>query len=761
MGYKHDQSLFPETYRPPPESADLENPPPPTLRGPPPPLPPRVALDSLQDHHADAPPPYTETTSTYHSQPLTNSWTGQDPRSSSTQSLVPHNDPTTDGDGNRTDGKRTLLLVYIHGFMGNETSFQSFPAHVHNLVTVKLEGSHVVHTKIYPKYKSRKAIEFARDTFSDWLSPHEGPNTDVILLGHSMGGLLSAEVTLLEGHRILGTINFDTPFLGMHPGVIASGLGSLFRPAPDSPGPKSAGIPAGSQDVARTSTNEGIESSASSSYFGSEITGSTLMPTESSSTTTIPLSTALDLPTKDPNFDPPFVNDVRLPQRSGWSNAWHFLNKHSDDLRKATQSYVKSHLEFGGAMADYNGLRKRYGKIRALENGKPPERTRFLNYYTASTGRPKKPKEPSLLTSGAQTGQLDGDSSQVALQVHEATSDTLDDHSQDLSPRISIEKVDDEDTTKEDAQDDDRAFITASGCTTDDESAVSDASQAIDHLYPAPITDDEREEFDEQDKPAALKHVKSEGTLDSMPSKAPSIASTHPPPSRAAPSLPPIPFSPEEPAPFDATLYTDEDIRKLAEKEHSRQVKAYKQAVKDRDKAIADRRKLVEKREKNAAKEREKLEKAEEKERIKTEQRGMEKGERERAKAEREERKKSEKERLKGEKEKGKAESDKLKNVSLSESAPEPDSEVDAGADSKEEKAKRDKKFCMLPWKGKGPRDPCWVRVFMPGVDEVGAHCGLFFVDGERYQWFVDDVAKRIEDWVTERGEERQTDRLR
>lgn len=640
--------------------------------------------------------------------------------------------------------------------MGNETSFQSFPAHVHNLVTVKLEGSHVVHTKIYPKYKSRKAIEFARDAFSDWLSPHEGPDTDVMLLGHSMGGLLSAEVALLEGHRILGTINSDTPFLGMHPGVIASGLGSLFRPAPDSPASKPSETGNGGQNVTRTSTNEGVQSSASSSYFGSEATGSTLMPIESSSTTTLPISSALDLPTKDPNFDPPFVNDVRLPQRTGWSNAWHFLNKHSDDLRKATQSYVKSHLEFGGAMADYNGLKNRYGKIRALENAKPPDRTRFVNYYTASTGRPKKPKEPSPLVSMIPTGQLDGDSSQAALEMHETKSDTLDGHSTDLNPRISLEEAEDEESAEEDTQDHDKVFLTASEGITDDEGAMSDASQAMDHLHPAPLTDNEREEeLDAHETPVTLKPRSSNATSDSSPPKAPSIASTDQPPSRAAPSFPPIPTAPDEPAPFDSTPYTDKDTRKLAEKEHSRQVKAYKQAVKDRDKAISDRHKLVEKREKNAAKEREKVEKAEEKERIKVEQRGMEKGERERAKAEREEQKKTERERLQAEKARAKAEREKLKKASLPESAPNPDNEGNADAvdtEPKGEKAKRDKKFCMLPSKENGRIDPCWVRVFMPGVDEVGAHCGLFFVDGERYEWFVNDVAERIEGWVEQRG---------
>jgi len=52
--------------------------------------------------------------------------------------------------------------------MGDETSFQSFPAHVHNLVTVTLAESHVVHTKIYPRYKSRRTIDLAAEEFSRW-----------------------------------------------------------------------------------------------------------------------------------------------------------------------------------------------------------------------------------------------------------------------------------------------------------------------------------------------------------------------------------------------------------------------------------------------------------------------------------------------------------------------------------------------------------------------------------------------------------------
>lgn len=115
----------------------------------------------------------------------------KDPRSSSTQSLVP-----SQSDYRNNNGRRRLLVVYIHGYQGTDTSFQSFPAHVHHYLKQALAESHVVHSKIYPRYKTYKALDMARDNFSAWLEPHESPTTDVILVGHSMGGLLNAEVVL-------------------------------------------------------------------------------------------------------------------------------------------------------------------------------------------------------------------------------------------------------------------------------------------------------------------------------------------------------------------------------------------------------------------------------------------------------------------------------------------------------------------------------------------------------------------------------------
>jgi pimeloyl-ACP methyl ester carboxylesterase len=129
-------------------------------------------------------------------------WKDADPRSSSTQSLA----PSEGDDVGEVGGRRTLLMVYIHGFMGNDTSFKSFPAHIHNYLKEALADSHVIHSKIYPRYKTYKAIDVARDNFSSWLVPHESPTTDVILLGHSMGGLLAADIVLIVSP-------FSSPFV--------------------------------------------------------------------------------------------------------------------------------------------------------------------------------------------------------------------------------------------------------------------------------------------------------------------------------------------------------------------------------------------------------------------------------------------------------------------------------------------------------------------------------------------------------------------
>jgi len=591
-----------------------------------------------------------------------------------------------------------------------------------------------------------------------------------------MGGLLSAEVALLKSssagssrefrHRMLGTMNFDTPFLGMHPGVIASGLGSLFKPAPDTPAMTPLDGREGSVGSSITLGNETTPSSTASAYsVNSNASMTTLTPSESLSTSTY------DLPTRDPNYDPPFVNDVRIPQRTGWSNAWHFVNKHSDGLVKATRSYVTSHFEFGGCLADYKGLKNRYAKLRALEDVDPSRgtRVRFVNYYTASTGRPKKVKESSAAVTEEtqeqpaeeeERGEVEEATQGLNLKNTEGGTTT--------ATRISLEQAD-SGNSAETRPSNEHRVNTADASDEDvffsDDGQVSDVSESMERMDPNPISDDEYEHGQGND----LENVHPSGTSESNASGLFSPAATNvpPPPLTKAPTLPPLPAPPVPPPKFNPDPYTDKETLKLAKSDHARQTKTYQRLLKDREKAIKDRKKFLEKRERAAEKEREKEVLREEKERLKTEKEQKAEagagGEEQRLKGEAK-RMAREAARMRGEEpqeedlpspntptpnpDAANHTSSSATTTTPSDTKPRNPNDKNTTTKKENNKPPRDKKFCLLPPTINGKADETWIRVFMPGVDEVGAHCGIFFVDGGRYEWFVGDVAERVGGWV-------------
>lgn len=170
-------------------------------------------------------------------------------------------------------------------------------------------------------------------------------------------------------------------------------------------------------------------------------------------------------------------------------------------------------------------------------------------------------------------------------------------------------------------------------------------------------------------------------------------------------NLPPIPSPPQPPVPLDLSQYPDPTIRKQAEKESKRAQKAYDQAVKSRDKILSERTKLIEKAKAKAAKEAAKSAKDKAKDQAKKDK----------------------------EDQKRKAEESKR----LAKLGPEV------------EEKKKERKFCMLPRKTNGERDSAWVQIYMEGVDEVGAHCGLFF-PGPHYEKLIGEVGGRIVGWVQE-----------
>jgi len=539
-----------------------------------------------------------------------------------------------------------------------------------------------------------------------------------------MGGILSAEVALKPSdspangkpfqHRILGTINFDTPFLGMHPGVVVSGIGSLFRPAPEPPKSNQWQSSTSGTDTPYGSDEASTSSQSHTPSMANSENSSQLSLVQS-------LASSFTLPSpKDPFFNPAFPNDVRRPERTGLSSVLHFINKHSDGLASATKQYFMSHLEFGGCLADYPGLKNRYERLRALEDvvelagrdrpgyGSSTRCIRFVNYYTASTGRVKAPKTPSgqTMDQGEHLEPMEAQMKDMSLEDSES-------HSSTLSPSLSSgEQTNGVTTPQQVGKEPDASAIKAQMQDLGENSGIQDDVQEppeMRHIDSVPIDDDE-------EPPVPVAIIESTETeLEATPPQSQ--------PSSIQPPLPPLPEVPTEPELIDLSLYTDKDSRKIAEKEQKRVMKVYQQAVKDRENAIKDRRKLLEKREKKARQEREKAVKAEEKQRLKEEKEGE-------------------------------------KHEPAPPQHVEREREESTASSSTQEKPKRDKKFCMLPPGSGGKRDRCWVRVYMEGVDEVGAHCGLFF-PGPQYESLVGDVGARVEDWVRKDAERRRALEMR
>lgn len=226
------------------------------------------------------------------------------------------------------------------------------------------------------------------------LSPHEADDLDVILLGHSLGGILAADVALLQReeqpkHRILGLVNFDVPFLGLHPGVIPTGIRGLV-PKKDL---------AVDDKVAEEQASLGLEPS--------------FKPV-----------------TPSPNFDPPFKNDIRLVERGFFKGMLHFINKNTDNLSRSIFDRAVSSYKFAGCVNNYTELRRRYRRLMELESAEySPHRVRFVNYYTTSTGRIPQ-KNTTELRKEAENEAADND------QVKEPATDSL----EYLSETVEISK---------------------------------------------------------------------------------------------------------------------------------------------------------------------------------------------------------------------------------------------------------------------------------------------------------------------------------
>ncbi|OTA89562.1 hypothetical protein M434DRAFT_398514 [Hypoxylon sp. CO27-5] len=170
--------------------------------------------------------------------------------------------------------KKTLLLCFIHGFKGDDDTFgekSEFALHLAALVGAALPKVSV-RAITYPRYETRGDLKECVTRFRDWLlnkvidlevangtsSPTIDPSVRVILIGHSMGGIVAAETAIAIADEtpvsqddcdstavnvgesltsglmfpyIQGVLAFDTPFLGISPGVVAHGAEGHYNSA--------------------------------------------------------------------------------------------------------------------------------------------------------------------------------------------------------------------------------------------------------------------------------------------------------------------------------------------------------------------------------------------------------------------------------------------------------------------------------------------------------------------------------------------------
>ncbi|KAJ7644969.1 hypothetical protein FB45DRAFT_301304 [Roridomyces roridus] len=271
-------------------------------------------------------------------------------------------------------GETVVHLVYIHGFQGNDTSFQTFPTDLHEHLCVKIPAHLKLKSSLYPTYKSRKPIAQATDNFLSWLSTQ--PPGPVILLAHSMGGLLAADAATHASNtgspssrRILGVIAFDVPYLGLHPHVVVSGIASLF-PADDDENKTT------DAEINKDSDVQVVDDRVTDDWdsFKSDI--------DAKDASRSPSRSPLPSPSSPSPPSTPFIHKT-LSFLSAHADdpLVRWVRKHSDEPFSAGRRLLLEYFQFGSCMFDPSGLNDRYTRLVTWPGGM------WVNYWTQTPHR--------------------------------------------------------------------------------------------------------------------------------------------------------------------------------------------------------------------------------------------------------------------------------------------------------------------------------------------------------------------------------------
>ncbi|KAM3561024.1 hypothetical protein MY1884_002593 [Beauveria asiatica] len=306
--------------------------------------------------------------------------------------------------------RKTLVLCFIHGFRGGNFTFGQdyrFTEHLRDMVAKELPKIDV-EVLVYPKYETRGDLGECVMRFRTWLeekvidlevaagtpSPTIDPSVRTILVGHSMGGIMAVESVLgiaseqpiysedgiqkseipnfgsLLFPYVQGVLAFDTPFLGISPGVVAHGAEGHYQAA--------------SATIAQLS-------GLGASLWGAN-QAATTKPSSSS-------SRAIGAPAQQQKQGgggggwPAWGKAAMMvgaagAVAAGGAAAW--LNR--EQIGQGFSS-VTSHLEFVGCLARAEELKKR---VRCMVQLSGEMRLGFANLYTR-LGKAAAPKQTSVV----------------------------------------------------------------------------------------------------------------------------------------------------------------------------------------------------------------------------------------------------------------------------------------------------------------------------------------------------------------------------
>ncbi|KAF2759018.1 hypothetical protein EJ05DRAFT_329656 [Pseudovirgaria hyperparasitica] len=305
--------------------------------------------------------------------------------------------------------KKTLLLCFIHGFKGGDDTFAGFPEHLKGILSHALPKV-TVKTITYPKFETVGDLKECVGRFKEWLqnkvidlevanstpSPTVDPSVHTILIGHSMGGIVAAETLLsiaseqpisesastlsntsLMFPYIQAVLAFDTPYLGIAPGVVAHGAEGHWKKG---------------QAAYNAYTNV-----ASAFGWGGAKTPTTNSAIDASRM--LPSSTSINDVNGDAAAAPLWQRWGKVAMFAGAAGAVAaggaaaYMNR---DQISAGWTWVGSHLEFVGCLARGEELKKRLASLCRVSQA---HELGFANLYT-TLGKAVEDKSSSSWAAG-------------------------------------------------------------------------------------------------------------------------------------------------------------------------------------------------------------------------------------------------------------------------------------------------------------------------------------------------------------------------